>query len=135
MARGSRQWDRQTLRPAVGRPISRRAPRRRSAWAAIVAGIAASFVAVVTAHASLPVERLTSAPGLAPFEIPLGLPALLFEASPALPRAVPVAEPSKVSELKTNPYHPLAARPRAARTSALPLAFERVSDLKTNPYL
>lgn len=134
MARGSRRWERQTLRPAAPRIASRPgAPRGRSVWAAIVAGIAASFVAAVTAHASLPVERLASAPGLAPFEIPLGVPALLFEASPVMPRGLPVAEPTKVSDLKANPYHPLVARPRVMRTN-VPFAFERVSDLKTNPY-
>lgn len=103
--------------------------------AAILIGLSASLAAVVGAHARLPVERIAAAPGLAPFEM-LSLPAaLLFEANPALPRSPPVAEPTKVSELKTNPYRRLAARPRPAKAAAVAFAFERVSDLKTNPYL
>ena len=94
-------------------------------------------MAVVSAHASLPVERFASAPGLAPFDLPLGMPALLFEAGPVLPRSLPIAEPVKVSDLKENPYYPLVTRPRPrpARTSRAPFLYERVSDLKSNPYL
>ena len=149
ISRGTRAAVRQTLRPlgSPRAPTSELPSARRSkplgarparaGWASFWIGIAASCLVVVTAHASLPEPRLAQAPILGAFDMVMEPLSLAFEAGPELPRSAPamLPEPSKVSDLKANPYHnALATRARATRPAPKPM-FARMSDLKANPFV